>query len=240
MTFNSTSIVVDEIGYIWVIFEALQKDYQSSSVAHLPGYRDLRKQSHVGQACDFLQISRFQALQNKGNLTDSLAGQSGQPENILCSNLAVTTFPSGVRYFYLTGLINSNYLSGDRRLSLILQGKMLCPQRSSYAKDYKELLSLDCDAILFDILLFIDLLTRIMPLSLFHLNSPRVRQHQLAVRKFPPTPMAATQLWLGGGTIELSILEVAGHFGLFDIARTSQDHVKRGFGILTVLQGIPI
>ncbi|OAD78261.1 hypothetical protein PHYBLDRAFT_157505, partial [Phycomyces blakesleeanus NRRL 1555(-)] len=48
-----------------------------------------------------------------------------------------------------------------------------------YAKDYKELLSLDCGAILFDILLFIDLFTRIMSLSFFHLNIPRVQQHQL-------------------------------------------------------------
>ncbi|CAO3675813.1 unnamed protein product [Rhizopus stolonifer] len=37
---------------------------------------------------------------------------------------------------------------------------------------------------------------------------------------------------------KLSILEVTGHFGLSDIARSTQDHVKGGFGILAVLQEI--
>lgn len=43
---------------------------------------------------------------------------------------------------------------------------------------------------------------------------------------------------VGGRTIEHSILEVTGHFGLSDVARTTQDHVKGGFGILALLQEI--
>ncbi|KAL0075689.1 hypothetical protein J3Q64DRAFT_1769198 [Phycomyces blakesleeanus] len=43
---------------------------------------------------------------------------------------------------------------------------------------------------------------------------------------------------VGGKTIELSILEVTGHCGLFDIARATQDHVKGGFGVLALLQEI--
>lgn len=43
---------------------------------------------------------------------------------------------------------------------------------------------------------------------------------------------------IGGRKIELSILEVTGQFGLLDIARSTQDHVKGGFGILAVLQEI--
>ncbi|OAD76228.1 hypothetical protein PHYBLDRAFT_166202 [Phycomyces blakesleeanus NRRL 1555(-)] len=40
---------------------------------------------------------------------------------------------------------------------------------SSYPEDYKELLSLECDEVLLGILLFIGLLTRIVPFSFFHL-----------------------------------------------------------------------
>ncbi|OAD70408.1 hypothetical protein PHYBLDRAFT_171161 [Phycomyces blakesleeanus NRRL 1555(-)] len=42
-------------------------------------------------------------------------------------NLTGTTFLDGARRFYLTGLINCDSLSGSRCLSLILQGKMMCP-----------------------------------------------------------------------------------------------------------------
>ncbi|OAD70686.1 hypothetical protein PHYBLDRAFT_171432 [Phycomyces blakesleeanus NRRL 1555(-)] len=192
----------------------------------------------------------------------------------LCINLTVTTFPGGVQYFYLTGLINSDYMSGDWRLSLILQGKTVCPQRNtiyslyalalllcpytlyslisrqapnfhyfkshsmylsnliircclirkansvysisnpkyrldnkekranrkytisvtSYAKDYKELLSLDCDPILFDILLFIDLLTRIMSFFL----SPTYSQSSTApADRLIPCRQKGHYLWSG-------------------------------------------
>ncbi|OAD72813.1 hypothetical protein PHYBLDRAFT_169072 [Phycomyces blakesleeanus NRRL 1555(-)] len=100
----------------------------------------------------------------------------------LCSNLMVTMFPGGARYFYLTGLINPDYMSGARRLSLILQGKIVCPQRNtiypfhisttliaSHAENHKVVLSLECDAIFLNIFLFTGLLTRIMPFPFFHL-----------------------------------------------------------------------
>ncbi|OAD76049.1 hypothetical protein PHYBLDRAFT_166025 [Phycomyces blakesleeanus NRRL 1555(-)] len=75
--------------------------------------------------------------------------------------------------FYLAELINCDYLSGSWCLSLILQDKMVCPEKkhASYPDDY-ELLSLKCDAIFLDILLYISLLTRIMSLSFFHLLYP--------------------------------------------------------------------
>ncbi|OAD66292.1 hypothetical protein PHYBLDRAFT_71122 [Phycomyces blakesleeanus NRRL 1555(-)] len=74
---------------------------------------------------------------------------------------------------------------------------------TSYAKDYKELLP-DLDAILFDILLYIDLLTRIMSLSFFYLHIPRVRQHQLEPDRLISCRQKGQDLW--SGRIKMSAL----------------------------------
>lgn len=43
---------------------------------------------------------------------------------------------------------------------------------------------------------------------------------------------------IGGRKIELSILEVSSRFGRDDDAKTTQDHIKGGFGVLALLQEI--
>ncbi|RCH89866.1 hypothetical protein CU098_004885, partial [Rhizopus stolonifer] len=45
---------------------------------------------------------------------------------------------------------------------------------------------------------------------------------------------------VGGKTIELSLLEVAGVFGFSDISRSTKDHIKGSFGTLALLQEIEL
>ncbi|OAD77212.1 hypothetical protein PHYBLDRAFT_165700 [Phycomyces blakesleeanus NRRL 1555(-)] len=103
----------------------------------------------------------------------------------LYSNLTGTTLPGGARRFYLTGLICDylsvslvffSSLSGSTEFGLenkeIIIGLKYAISIASYSEGYKELLSLECDEILLDILLFTSFLrVSCLSLSLTYLYS---------------------------------------------------------------------